>query len=273
MVSTTQFKKKIWDFYKENGRAFPWRRTRDPYRILVSEIMLQQTQTSRVLVKYEEWLKEFPTFESLAYSSFQKVLRIWQGLGYNRRALALKRTAEYVTQTCEGVFPNDLESILALPGIGPYTAGAIMAFAYNKPVPIIETNIRTVYIHFFFKNKTKIDDKKLLPLVAKTLDEKNPREWYYALMDYGVMLKKKHGNFNKHSKHYVKQSKFTGSERQIRSHIVKIVIEKSVLLKNVQGELKKYKINATKDRIIRNVNSLIKDGLIKQQGKSIVINH
>jgi len=194
---TKKFKQTIWAYHTANRRDFPWRKTHNPYYILVSEIMLQQTQTERVKQKYAEWLELFPTIEALAKAPLQKVLTTWKGLGYNRRALALKRTAEKIVDEYSGKFPNTYNHILDLPGIGPYTAGAVLAFAFNKAMPIIETNIRTVYIHFFFKDHGEIHDKEILELIEKTLDHENPREWYYALMDYGVMLKKTVGNLNK----------------------------------------------------------------------------
>ncbi len=192
-MTPKKFQEVIFTYYRENKRIFAWRETIDPYAILVSEIMLQQTQTERVKIKYAEWLVHFPTLESLATAPLQKVLLHWQGLGYNRRALALKKCAEIITSTYKGKFPIDYDKLLTLPGIGPYTAGAVMAFAYNKPYPVIETNIRTVYIHFFYGDKFgQIDDKELLPLTEKTLPRVasakwGAREWYYALMDYGVM--------------------------------------------------------------------------------------
>jgi A/G-specific adenine glycosylase len=280
-VTVKAFQQSIFDYYRKNRRTFAWRLTRDPYAILVSEIMLQQTQTDRVIPKYENWLRHFPSFEALAKAPLQKVLKEWQGLGYNRRALALKRAAEQVVEKYDGKLPKDYEKILDLPGIGPYTVGAIMAFAFNRPFPIIETNIRTVFIHFlpklqsvrrevsreFFPQEKRsvtpleanygIDDKEILMLVEKTLDHKNPREWYYALMDYGVMLKKTYGNLNKQSKHYTKQSTFKGSNRELRAKIVRLITEKPRTLKQLTLliESDKQKIN---DTIIR----LSKEGFI-----------
>lgn len=264
-MTTKKFQELVWRYYRENKRIFPWRETLDPYAILISEIMLQQTQTDRVVSKYTEWMKTFPTIESLAYSPLQKVLQAWQGLGYNRRALALKRSAEIICNTHEGNFPDTYDGLLTLPGIGPYTAGAVMAFAFNKPYPVIETNIRTVYIHSFFgKEHGHIHDKELLSLIEKTLDYKNPREWYYALMDYGVMIKKTIGNANKRSKHYTKQSKFIGSNRQIRSTIVKALTKKSHSLSSLQKYFITNKIQVSKDQLERNIMALEKEGFITQ---------
>ena len=170
-----RFQKTILHFYAKQGRVFPWRETRDPYAILVSEIMLQQTQTDRVIAKYLEWMKRFPTVEALARAPSQKVLRVWQGLGYNRRALHLKRAGEMIVKKSDGVIPSDVEKLDALPGVGPYTAGAIGAFAFNIPSAFIETNIRTVHLHFFFKKRKKVGDEEILKVIERTLPSHHPQ--------------------------------------------------------------------------------------------------
>lgn len=196
---------------------------RDPYRIFVSEIMLQQTQAPRVIEKYNLFVKKFPTFVSLARASFRQIYSVWQGLGYNRRALQLKKAAEIVVKEFNGKLPKSVEALDALPGIGPATAASVSAFAFNQPTVFIETNIRSVFIHFYFPKKKKVSDAEIMKLVARTLDKKNPRQWYNALMDYGAMLKEKHGNPNRHSRHYIKQSKFAGSHRQLRGQILRLL--------------------------------------------------
>ena len=224
----------VWGYYRKNARhTLPWRNVpagrqgqRNPYRILVSEIMLQQTQVDRVIPKYESFLKRFPTVEKLSNASLGEVLREWQGLGYNRRAKMLHACAEQISRKHKGVFPKTHAELVKLPGVGNYTAGAIMAFAFNAGVPIIETNIRTVVIHHFFSDTTDVTDAEILDVVTRTLDNVNPREWYYALMDYGAYIKKEFGNPNGRSKHYVKQSTFKGSDRQIRGAILKLLSEK-----------------------------------------------
>lgn len=222
---TQNFQKQIWDFYDKKGRHnLPWRKTSNPYHILVSEIMLQQTQVARVLEKYSLFIKKYPTVKSLANASVSDILEIWIGLGYNRRALSLKRGAEKILIKHKGIMPKERYELEALPGIGPYTAGAIRAFAFNLPEIFIETNIRRVYIHHFFKNKKNIDDKEIIPIVHATLAVGRPREWYWALMDYGAHVPKfKKTNPNTKSKHYVKQSKFDGSKRQLRGNILKLL--------------------------------------------------
>ena len=194
--------------------------------------MLQQTQANRVVPKYEAFIYQFPTVRSLATALNEDVLRLWSGLGYNRRALYLKQAAQNLTTK-----PNYTpESLSKNKGIGVNTAGAIYVFSKNKPYVFIETNIRRVFISEFFKNQDKILDADILKLVERTMDTKNPREWYYALMDYGAYLKSQTVNPNRKSKHYTKQSKFEGSVRQARGKILKILIEKK---KVSQVELEK----------------------------------
>ena len=177
--------------YRAHGRRdLPWRKTKDPYRILVSEFMLQQTQVARVAEKYEPFIERFPDFASLARAPLGDVIRAWSGLGYNRRALHLRETARIVVSRFDGRLPRGFDDLRALPGIGAATAAEIMNFAFNEPRAFIETNVRAVYIHHFFPGRKKVADAEILPLVERTLDAKNPRRWFYALMDYGVMLKK-----------------------------------------------------------------------------------
>lgn len=229
LLKENLFQKIIYGYYREHARQFPWRMSRDPYHILVSEIMLQQTQTERVAQKYEQFITEFPDFSTLACAPLQKVLSVWQGLGYNRRAISLKTIARTVMEEFGACLPPDVELLKTLPGIGQATASAICAFAFNKPTVFIETNIRRVFIHFFFPHRDMVKDAEILPLVEMTLDKSNPREWYYALMDYGVMLKKELHltqlrNPNRRSAHYQLQSPFEGSNRQIRGMILKTLI-------------------------------------------------
>lgn len=216
------FIKTVWECYERHGRrSLPWRKTNFPYRILVSEIMLQQTQVDRVLPKYKSFLERFPSVRILASASLGDVLREWQGLGYNRRAKMLHGAAQAIVKEHAGRFPKKYAELLALPGVGSYTAGAVLAFAHNTPIPIIETNIRTVYLHHFFEDATDVADSDVLTLVIETLDLENPRDWYYALMDYGSHLKRKIGNPNSRSKQYAVQSTFKGSDREIRGGIIR----------------------------------------------------
>lgn len=221
------FKKTVRQFYKKHGRhRLPWRNTHDPYRIMVSEIMLQQTQVDRVIPYYERFIQSYPTVQKLAQAPLRDVLTLWQGLGYNRRGKYLHDAAKAVMKEYRGVFPKDQKSLESLPGIGPYTAAAISAFAFNTPSVLIETNVRTVYTHHFFPHQAKVPDAAILAFVEETCDAKNSREWYYALMDYGSHLKKNGVRINAKSAHYVKQSKFKGSNRELRGKILRMAIER-----------------------------------------------
>jgi A/G-specific adenine glycosylase len=253
-----EFKKKIWDYYRKNGRSLPWRKTTDPYKILVSEIMLQQTQVDRVIPKYKAFLKKFPTIKKLAIAEGREVLALWSGLGYNRRALNLKRAGEAIVSKHKGKFPKTKTVLIELPGIGPYTAGAVSAFAWNNPEVFIETNIRRVYIHFFFSKKKSVHDKDILSLVEQTVDKKNPREWYWALMDYGSMLKRTMANPNRKSAHYTKQSKFKGSVREVRGRVLRELLSQKKVSRTVLQK------DASIEQFNRAVDGLIKEGLIKK---------
>lgn len=253
------FQKKIYEYYKKDKRDLPWRNTHDPYKILVSELMLQQTQSTRVIEKYKHFIKIFPTATRLARASTQEVLLLWQGLGYNRRALYLHRAAQVVTREHHGIFPTTEVELQKLPGVGPYTAAAIMAFAYNKPTVVIETNIRAVFIHFFFPTSKKVSDATLVPFIEKFMDKKNPREWYNALMDYGALLKRTVVNPSRKSKTHVKQSAFKGSLRQIRGAIIKEYTENSHITKTKLTQLLPYK----KEDIIAQYNALKNEGFFR----------
>ncbi len=258
--SILQFKKTIWAHYKKHGRHnAPWRNTHDPYQILVSEFMLQQTQVSRVLVKYPEFLKRFPTLKTLAAASLRDVLIAWQGLGYNRRAYSLKRLSEIILRDYSGKIPRQQAALLALPGVGPSTAGGILAFAFGKAMPYIETNIRRVYLSFFFPKKKNVSDKALLQLIEETLDTKKPREWYYALMDYGVMLGKARPNANTRSAHYTVQPRFKGSVRETRGRILAVLTKK----RRVHIETLHKTLGIKKPVLHAICMSLARDGLVK----------
>ena len=245
----------------------PWRNTRDPYKILVSEIMLQQTQVSRVLPKYKEFLKTFPTVQALAEADDETLLQTWKGLGYWRRARFLKRAAQEVTEKHNGTFPKTPEELQSLPGIGPYTAGALSCFAWNNPKAFIDTNIRRVYLHFFFPNKNEINDKDILKIAQKALWGKNPREWHYALFDYGAtVLKDK--TINKKSKHYSKQSAFKGSFRSFRTRLLRHILEKKKISTTEAEDFlidlfRREEVDFNPKEILA---SLEKDGLVKRQG-------
>jgi A/G-specific adenine glycosylase len=217
---------------KERRRCFAWRGAADPYAILVSEIMLQQTQTARVERYFEEWMRRFPTVKDVADAPTADVLAAWAGLGYNRRALALKRAAEQVCAEFGGVLPFTEEGLLSLPGVGPATAAALLAFAYNKPAVYLETNVRSVLLHEFFPETDGVSDKELRSLLT-AINERvrargiDARDWNYALLDYGAYLKKNRANPSRRSKHHNRQSPYEGSRRQKRARLLEAVLEDS----------------------------------------------
>lgn len=220
-----QFRTMMYDFYAQQGRHhFAWRTDPTPYAVLVSEIMLQQTQTYRVEPKFNLFMQEFPTIQTLADACLRDVLSMWQGLGYNRRGKALWLNAQRIVHEFDGNVPDCPTVLETFASIGPNTAASIVAFAYNKPVVFIETNIRAVYIHSFFKDQENVKDSQLMPYIAATVDTQHPRDWYYALMDYGVYLKKMAANPSRKSAHHVVQSTFQGSDRQIRGRIIKLLV-------------------------------------------------
>jgi len=262
-----EFRRLIYDYYLQQGRVLQWRLTNDPYRILVSEIMLQQTQVDRVSTKYEPFVELFPGFRSLAAAPLQEVLSAWQGLGYNRRALFLKQTAARITQEFAGILPGSVDVLATMPGIGRATACAIAAFAFNEPVVFIETNIRTVFIHFFFSNREKVDDREIMPLVRRALDRQDPRNWYYALMDYGTMLKKQGEKGHRRSAGYRKQSRFVGSDRQIRGKILRLLVDGVPLSEKVLVE----SLDEPEDRIRKNLYDLSTEGFLRESGEGYTI--
>lgn len=242
--SAVRLNSDIRRYYKKYGRAhLPWRKTRDPYRVLVSEVMLQQTQVERVVPFYKTFLRTFPTVRALAEATLPSVLNVWQGLGYNRRGKLLHDAAKAIIKNHGGKFPQTAEVLEGLPGVGPYTARAVLAFAFNSPEIFIETNIRTIFTHYFFAEKEGILDKEIMPFIEEALKKSRmqPRDFYAALMDYGSHLKKSGIQLNHKSAHYTKQSKFEGSRRQLRGKILKLLLQKqrsaAVLAKECEREL------------------------------------
>ncbi len=254
----------IYEFYWACMRALPWRCTEDPYFILVSEFMLQQTQVERVLGKYESFIETFPDFQVLARAPLKDVLSLWQGLGYNRRAVSLWKTARKVVEEFHGSLPDTQEELVQMPGIGRATAGSILAFAFNRPAVFIETNIRRVFIHFFFQGRTDVRDSEIVLLVEAAFDHDNPRQWYYALMDYGAMLGRQSLNPNRRSAHYARQAPFEGSDRQARGRVIKALLEKDTHT----GKTLSLLLNIEADRLRRILAGLERDGLIAREGNS-----
>lgn len=261
------FGRMVLAFYAKNGRDLPWRHTTDPYCILVSEIMLQQTQVDRVIKKYPLFLEAFPDFSTLADAPLKDVLSVWQGMGYNRRAIALRECARRVCTEFAGNLPPRMETLVTLPGIGRATASSICVYAFNQPLVYIETNIRRVFIHHFFDERDVVTDAEILPAVKQALCGKDPRTWYNALMDYGTELKKTVPNPNRRSRHYTKQAAFEGSNRRIRGRILKILLEK--------GRMTRKAIHAAlaedTGRVDQLIQNLVDEGFITQSGRFMEI--
>ncbi|MBI4094830.1 MAG: A/G-specific adenine glycosylase [Candidatus Liptonbacteria bacterium] len=262
-----RFKKAIRSHYLRHGRNLPWRNTKNPYRILVSEIMLQQTQVSRVLRTYHRFIKRFPNFQSLARASPRSILLSWRGLGYNRRALGLKKLSGIVAGRFRGRLPHDPRVLEKLPGIGPGTAGAIAAFAFNIPAPFIETNIRRTFIHFFFPHQRKVRDEEIFPLISRTMDRRNPREWYSALMDYGAMLGRSGVNPNRKSALHRTQPRFSGSTRELRGKIVALLLKSRSMRKEKIAAL----LDESPGKISLALAELAHEGFLTRQKKNIMI--
>jgi A/G-specific adenine glycosylase len=240
---------------EELYRDMPWRRETRPYYVLVSELMLQQTQVDRVIPRFQAFVKAFPDELTLAQASLADVLRLWQGLGYNRRAKFLHEAAKKVV-AMDG-FPEAEAGLVALPGVGKNTAGAILAYAYNQPAIFIETNVRAVYIHHFFQNQDIVDDKEIREILEQTIDRDNPRHFYWSLMDYGNYLKK-HGVLPTRSRHYKKQSPLRGSVREVRGQIIAMLATADMS----ESSLREV-VNAD-ERFATALNGLQKDGLVMQ---------
>lgn len=257
-----KFQQTVWDFYHKNRRDFPWRETKDPYQILVSEIMLQQTQAPRVVAFYEKWIKRFPDVKTLARAKFSQIYPLWQGLGYNRRALALQKLAAEVMKKYDGVVPIDTSLLEELPGIGPYTARAVAIFSGNRQLTCIETNIRRVFIHYFFADVESVSDAEILPLLELALPPDRSREWHWALMDYGAYLKSAVKNPNRRAKGYAVQSKFEGSLRQIRGGILKHLAEGPKNLVQVVEYIQREE-----DKILAVLETMKNEGFIVCKGK------
>lgn len=263
-----KFQKEIWSYYKDHRRDLPWRRTHDPYKIFVSEVMLQQTQVARVVPKYTSFLKRFPNFLALARASSRDVLKEWQGMGYNRRALALKRAAEVIVKEYKGKLPGTIEELSLLPGVGKATAGAILAYAFEAPAPFIETNIRRAFIYFFFPRAKKVKDERILELIAALVDKKHPRGWYYAVVDFGAYLGNKKENPNRKSAHYRKQAPFKGSLREVRGMIVKLLLDRKEITLPVLFRT----LSAPRTKIEDAIEALLREGfLVKKKDKVRVL--
>jgi A/G-specific adenine glycosylase len=267
-----RFRHLVRAHYKKYGRHdLPWRKTKDPYKILVSEVMLQQTQVERVIPFYKNFLKKFPNVRVLAEAPLSEVLQSWQGLGYNRRAKMLNQAAKDIKVRFKGGFPKSIEEIESLPGIGPYTARAIAAFAYNQDVVFVETNIRTAIIHYFFNKNTpiygSISDMQIQEILEKLLPQGRAREWYSALMDYGAYLKHLGISHNARTQHYVKQSKFAGSLREVRGAILRELVKGS----RIEAHLARIFGTDRIPQVHQALQALSAEGLIQKRGKAFAL--
>lgn len=263
-MTDSKFIEVVKNYYTKHGRDLPWRHVTDTqfaYYVYISEMMLQQTQVSRVVEKFSVWIQLFPTIDSVANATLADIMAAWNGLGYNRRARYVYVAARTIQQQYGGVLPRTITELSSLPGVGPNTAAAILVYAYNQPHVFIETNIRSVFIYHYFKNKDVVTDKDILNKVASTLDDKNPREWYWALMDYGSYLKRKGLGNNTKSKTYKKQANFTGSIRQLRGKIIALLIIEPKTI----SQLKDY--TNSDQRLDTVLEALIKERLIARTGR------
>lgn len=255
-VDILEFQEIIWQKGRELFRDMPWRADTRPYYVMVSEIMLQQTQVDRVIPKFEAFIERFPAVESLSKASLAEVLQLWSGLGYNRRAKFLHEAAQKIMSEFNGVFPETSRELVSLPGVGVNTSGAILAYSFNVPSIFIETNIRTVYFYHFFPDRNEVSDVELRAVVEATIDTEHPREWYWALMDYGSYLKKQGAGQNNKSRHYKKQSPLKGSVREVRGQILKLLTSADLDERELRNEL-----NAD-ERFEPALTSLEKEGLV-----------
>ncbi len=259
-MNSDEFRELIWQKGRELYRDMPWRADTRAYYVLVSELMLQQTQVDRVIPKFETFIARFPDERALASASLAEVLTLWNGLGYNRRAKFLHDAAKMILTDFGGVFPETYEDLVKLPGVGPNTAGAILNYACNRATVFIETNVRTIYFHHFFPEGDKVSDAQLRPLIEQTLDPDNPREFYWALMDYGSWLKRQGAGKITQSRHYKKQSALVGSVREIRGQIIRQLAASDMTHNQLQ------RVVTVDERFGRALAGVVRDGLVSQRG-------
>lgn len=259
-------KREFQDIVRAKGhelyRDMPWRRDTRPYYVLVSELMLQQTQVDRVVPKFEAFVQRFPDVATLATVPLADVLTLWNGLGYNRRAKYLHEAAKMIVADFAGNFPANEDDLQRLPGVGPNTAGAILTYAFNQPAIFVETNVRTVFFQHFFPDGDKVADNEIRQLMAEIIDHDNPREFYWALMDYGTSLKKQGVGRLQQSQHYKKQSALKGSVREIRGQIIRVLTSGDKTLELLKEEV------TVDDRFSVALDGLLGDNLIMKTGQT-----
>jgi A/G-specific adenine glycosylase len=257
-MDKSEFQELIWQKGRELYRPMPWRENTDPYYVLVSELMLQQTQVDRVVPKFLAFINAYPTLADLVAAPLADVLILWNGLGYNRRAKYIHEAAKQIVRDHHGQMPTSYTDLIGLPGVGPNTAGAIMVYAYDQPVTFIETNIRTVYFHHFFHDDDRVSDVQLRQIAEQMLDHEHPRQWYWALMDYGTFLKKQGVGRITKSSHYTKQSPLRGSIREVRGQIIR-----ELTLGDKDEPALRQAVNAD-ERFIIALQGLLREQLITQ---------
>ena len=261
-----KFQAEVWQYFLDHKRDLPWRNVGDdgtinPYHILVSEVMLQQTQVARVIPKYQSFLAKFPDLQTLAQATLADVLIAWSGLGYNRRARYLHIAAQELAKLQPPSIPKDIHELIKLPGVGQNTAAAVLVYAFNIPHVFVETNIRSVFLHHFFDGQSNVADRQLMPYIEETLPANKARKWYWALMDYGSYLKSVNPNPSRASKHHVKQTKFEGSKRQLRGAVLK-------QLMNSPATLAHLETNIPDERLQVVLEDLASEGLITQNKRT-----
>ncbi len=257
------FQAKILSWYSANKRELPWRKSRDPYRILLSEIMLQQTQVSRVIPKYEAWLRALPTIDHLAKATTADVLSLWSGLGYNRRALFLQKAAKTIVFDHKGIWPQSVAELKNLPGIGEYTARAVACFAFDEQVAVVDTNVKKVIAVELFAGVLP-EDKTISKIADALLPHGKAYDWNQGLMDYAsTMLKKEKIPIPR-------QSTFKGSRRYYRGKIIKLLLERREIEEHeIISVISDAKANA--EHIQSILTDLKREGFILQKNEKIMI--
>jgi A/G-specific adenine glycosylase len=256
-ASVKEFQNRVMTWWEENARTLPWREDPSPYNVLVSEVMLQQTQVSRVIPKYLEFLEAFPNVRSLAEAETKGLLQVWSGLGYNRRAVWLREAAREIVK--RGEFPRTAEELCALKGIGPYTSRSIRIFAFNEDLAAIDTNIRRVLIASGFANE-KMSENQLQAIANRLLLEGRSSDWHNALMDYGslVLTSSTTGIAPTTS-----QPRFAGSNRQVRGAIIRhLTCADSLSLEDLLDALSQEGIDISSPEIT--LEQLIEEGFIER---------
>jgi A/G-specific adenine glycosylase len=250
------FREKIFDFYQLNRRSFPWRETTDRYAVMVSEIMLQQTQAERVVGKFTLWMERFPDPETLASASLREVLLLWSGLGYNSRGQRLQSCAKVIMERFGGVVPASPEQLKTLPGIGEYTCRSIPVFADNLDAAAVDTNIRRIIIHEFSLPEDTLKHK-IQEAAEQLVPQGRSREWHNALMDYGslCLTSRRTG-----IRPLTKQSKFQGSKRWYRGRLIKELIHSEGMFFEEMEE----KYGNCPWNLQEIINDLISEGLVER---------